>query len=103
MVAGYIYSTQSSQVRQTRLEVGSHKKRSVLCSILFINPTILQYLCHSRFTVLSFFFSKLHDLVPEEEMDLLTTEETWKPLRDLDQLSEDASSVNVDADTTGKR
>ncbi|XP_073229612.1 fibrous sheath-interacting protein 1-like isoform X1 [Porites lutea] len=44
---------------------------------------------------------KLHDLVPEEEMDLLTTEETWKPLRDLDQLSEDASSVKVDADTTG--
>lgn len=36
-------------------------------------------------------------------MDLLTTEETWKPLRDLDEVSEDASSVKVDADTTGKR
>ena len=36
-------------------------------------------------------------------MDLLTTEETWKPLRDLDESSEDASSVKVDADTTGKR
>lgn len=36
-------------------------------------------------------------------MDLLTTEETWKPLRDLDEVSEDVSSVQVDADTTGKR
>lgn len=36
-------------------------------------------------------------------MDLLTTEETWKPPRDLDESSEDASSVKVVADTTGKR
>lgn len=75
----------------------------MLCRLFLL---ILQFFSNSVVVGLlycHFLCSKLHDLVPEEEMDLLTTEETWKPLRDLDEVSEDASSVQVDADTTGKR
>lgn len=44
--------------------------------------------------------SKLQELVPQEEIDLLASQESWKPHRELDHISQDGSSVK-DFDTIG--
>ncbi|XP_022803547.1 uncharacterized protein LOC111340893 [Stylophora pistillata] len=45
--------------------------------------------------------SKLQELVPQEEMDILANQETWEPHRELDQTSQINSSSERDIDTIG--
>lgn len=45
--------------------------------------------------------SKLQELVPQEEMDILANQETWEPHRELDQTSQTNSSSERDIDTIG--
>jgi len=44
--------------------------------------------------------SKLQELVPQEEIDLLASQESWKFHRELDHISQDGSSAK-DVDTIG--
>ena len=46
-------------------------------------------------------FSKLQDLVPQEEIDLLESQESWKPFRELEHSSQDGSSVG-EVDSIGR-